>query len=133
DMTLMGLEHVDLRNVLKPFDHTNRPVLRACGQTGSVRAPRHRPDEPTVGGQGEDLPAFGDLPDQGPAVQASRCQPRAVRAPGQGANQPELLIDPAVVMSLEGQNLFASGRVPDPDLAVVATRSQPFAVRAPGH
>ena len=85
-----------------------------------------------VGGQGEDFPAAGDLPDLGRAVQASRCELRTVRAPGQRANQPELPVDSAFIMSLEGQDLSAGGRVPDPDLAVVAARRQPLAVRAPG-
>src|SRR5262249_31175693 len=89
----VGLENTDLRSALESFDHTNRPPLRAHGQTAPVRAPRHRPDGPVVRGQGETPPAAGDVPDQGPPVQARRGQVRAVRAPGQGPNQPELLAD----------------------------------------
>src|SRR5205823_5799151 len=118
----MGLENMDLRSMLESFDHTNRPVLRTGGQTGSVRAPRHRPDRPTVGGQGENFPAAGDLPDLGRAVQAGRGELPSVWAPGQRANQAELRDDSAFIMSLEGQNLLAGGRVPDSNLAIVATR-----------
>ena len=86
----MSLENVDLRILLMTLHHTNRPVPGAGGQTGSVRAPRHRPDQPAVLGQGENLPAAGDLPDLGRAVQAGRCQLRSARTPGQRTDQPEL-------------------------------------------
>src|SRR5438128_3461614 len=129
----MGLENMDHRSLLEPFDHTNGPILGTGGQMGSVRAPSHRPYHPMVGGQGENLPAADDFPRLSHAIQASRCQVLTILAPGQRANQPELLMGPAFVVSVEGLNFFAGGRIPDPDLAVVATRRQPLAVRAPGH
>src|SRR5258708_3601725 len=89
----MGLETMDLRSLFEPFDHTNRPVLRAGGQIASVRAPRHRPDRPTVGGQGENFLAAGGVPDPRRAVQATRCQVRTSRTPRHRADQPELLRD----------------------------------------
>src|SRR5262249_36640631 len=114
-------------------DTTTLPAGGAGGGAGPVRPPPPRPAAPAVGGQEKTSPPAADVPDQGPTVQPRRCQPRTVRAPGERANQSELLADSAFVMALEGPNLLASGRVPDPDLAVVAARRQPFAVRAPVH
>ena len=109
----MGLENMDLRSLLEPFDHTNRPVLGAGGQMGSVRAPGHRPDRLHGRRAGRRFPSAGELPDLGRAVQAGRCQLRAVGAPGQRPDQPELRgLSLRAIMSLEGKNFFAAWRGP---------------------
>src|SRR6476659_7025429 len=47
------LDDMDLRTAPRVFDDTNRSILRAGGQIGSVRTPRHRPDRAAVWGERE--------------------------------------------------------------------------------
>ncbi len=129
--TLMGLERMDLRRLLQPLDHANRPVLRPGGQAGTVQAPRQRPDRPTVGGQGinsrplaasQTLAVPSKLPD-------ARCAPSGLHASDR--------ISPNCcefgLYRVPGwPEPLARGRVPDPDLAVVAARASrlPFGLQA---